>query len=146
MIMGCPLGPVPELIIAQYGFREALRVARGIRPEVDALVIRKPHLILIEAKIFKWLDGIAKLPVYEGLLKSTPELAQYKEYDHSMILCTPWTTETINAAATAQNVKIDVFNPPWIQGYVEEMHKYWTVEYRTARAEKMRLRKVFGLE
>lgn len=146
VIMGCPLGPVPESIIAQYGFRQAIRVARGIRPEVDALVIRKAQLVLVEAKIFKWLDGIAKLPVYGGLVTSTPELQPYRDLERRLILCTPWTSENVQAAANAQGVTIDIYNPPWIAAYVDETHKYWTKEYRDKRDEKMRLRKILGLE
>lgn len=146
VIFGCPLGPVPERLIATMGFRKAMRVARGLRPVVDALVIRDHHLILVEAKILKWLDGISKLPVYRGLVPSTPELEEFKEYSTEMILCTPWISETIDAASEVVNVKIDIFCPGWIQDYLDELGKYWTKDYQKARAEKMRLREVFGLE
>ena len=146
VILGCPLGPVPEVIIATYGYRQALRVARGIRPEVDALVIKAPNLILIEAKIFKWLDGLSKLPVYASLIPTTYELEQYRDYNIVMRLVTPWINETIETAAANLGVKVEIFSPPWSADYVDKMHHYWTSEYRHERDEKVRLRKLFGLE
>jgi len=146
VIFGCPLGPVPESSIATYGFRQALRVARGIRPEVDALAIYDGQLVLIEAKIIKWMDGLSKLPVYASLVPSTYELQEYKDYRVAMRLCTPWTNETIDQAAEKLGVKVSIFSPPWIAEYMETVHHYYTSDYRKARDEKLRLRKLFGLE
>lgn len=146
VIMGCPLGPVPESIIATWGRTKALRIARGMRPEVDALVFQDSKLIMIEAKIFKWVDGLAKLPMYKGLIPTTPELEQYKDLEVEMVLCTPWTSETIEAAAAAMGVRVDVYSTPDIDVFVEETHKYWTKEYQSARDEKKRARSLLGLE
>lgn len=146
VIFDCPLGPVPEKMVATLGYRKALRLARGLRPMVDALVIQDHEVILIEAKILKWLDGMAKLPIYRGLVKSTPELQEYKNYSSSMVLCTPWISETIEAAAGIQEVKVDIFCPEWINDYLTELGKYWSRDYQKARAEKKRLREIFGVE
>lgn len=146
VIFGCPLGPVPEKLIATLGPRKALRMARGLRPEVDAVIVQNHRLVLVEAKIMKWLDGIAKLPVYKGLVPTTQELQPYRDYEVEMRLCLPWTSETVEEAAKSVGVTVDVFHRPWVDEYLEELGKYWSEEYRSARAEKRRLREIFGLE
>jgi len=146
VIMGCPLGPAPEKLVATLGPRKALRVARGLRPEVDALVIENHRLIMVEAKIRAWIDGIAKLPVYKSLVPTTPELEQYTDYPVEMRLCFPWHSETIEAAAKNLGVVLDVFHKPWIDEYLEELGKYWSGEYITGRAEKKRMREILGVE
>jgi hypothetical protein len=143
---GCPLGPIPEKMIATLGPRKALRFARGLRPEVDALAIQDHKLIMVEAKIQRWVDGIAKLPVYKSLVPTTPELEPYWHYEVEMRLCFPWTSETIEEAARNAGVVLDIFHPPWIDDYLNELSKYWSGEYRARRAEKKRMREIFGLE
>jgi hypothetical protein len=146
VILGCPLGSAPEKLIATLGPRRALRVARGLRPEVDALVVRGQQLIMVEAKIRAWVDGIAKLPLYKSLVPTTPELEQYKDYPVEMRLCFPWYSETIDQAAKNLGVVLDVYHKPWIDEYLEELGKYWSGEYITARAEKRRMREILGVE
>jgi len=146
VIFGCRLGPVPEKLVATLGPRKALRMARGMRPEVDALVIRDRRLILVEAKIIRWIDGIAKLPLYKSLVATTPELEAYQDHDIEMRLCFPWSSETIEAAANSLGVVLDIYHQPWIDEYLTELGKYWSGEYITARAEKKRMRELFNLE
>lgn len=146
VIFNCPLGPVPELLVATWGARKALRVGRGLRPEVDALVIEPGMLHLIEAKIIKWVDGISKLPVYRALVPTTPELEPYRDYKIHLILCTPWANEPIVEAAKRLWVDIDIFTTPEVDEYVGEMGKYWTGDYRKAREERNRARSLLGLE
>lgn len=146
VIMGCPLGPAPEKLVATLGPRKALRMVRGMRPEVDALVVRNHKLIMVEAKIRAWVDGIAKLPLYKSLVPTTPELEQYWTYPVEMRLCFPWYSETIDQAAKNLGVVLDVYHQPWIDEYLEELGKYWSGEYITARAEKKRMREILGVE
>lgn len=146
VIMGCPLGKPPERLVARLGMHKALRLTRGIRPEVDALVIQDHRLIMVEAKIRAWVDGIAKLPLYKSLVVTTPELEEYKNYPVEMRLCFPWYEETIETAAKNLNVILDVFHKPWIDEYLDELGKYWSREYITARAEKKRMREILNVE
>jgi len=54
-----PLGPIPAEITKVYGEEKGIKIARPWRPEVDALVLAQKKIILIEAKIFKVMDGLA---------------------------------------------------------------------------------------
>jgi len=146
VIFDCALGPVPEVLIAAWGARKALRVGRGLRPVVDALVITDGSLVLVEAKIIRWLDGISKLPVYSGLVPTTPELAEYRDRPRRMILCTPWAGESVLAAAAGVGVEVEEFSTPEVDDYVRELDKYWSREYQAARADKKRARELLGLE
>lgn len=146
VILGCPLGPVPLTLVATWGRIKAARLARGIRPEVDALVFDDHRLVIIEAKIVKWLDGLAKLPLYKGLVATTPELLEYLDWPVDMVLCTPWANESIDAAAAAQGVRVDVFSTPEVEVYAQELGKYWTKEYRERRQERKLALERLGLE
>lgn len=146
VIYGCRLGPAPEKLVATLGPRKALRLARGMRPEVDAIVIQDRRLIMVEAKIVKWIDGIAKLPLYKSLVATTPELEAYQGYDIEMRLCYPWYSETIEAAANNLGVILDIYHQPWIDEYLTELGKYWSGEYIAKRAEVKRMREIFNLE
>src|SRR5512139_1565238 len=72
-----PLGVVSEDLLRTEGFAKGLRMQRPNRPEADALVIQPKRLILIEAKVWHLVDGLAKLPFYKSLIPTTPELKQY---------------------------------------------------------------------
>lgn len=146
VIFSCPLGQVPEKLIATFGRAKALKVGRGLRPEVDALVFDSHTLIFVEAKIKNWLDGIAKLPVYAGMIEDTPELEEYRSWPRRMILCLPFTSESVQSAARAAGVEVDEFSTPDVEAYLIELEKYWTPEYRKSRGELLRARELLGLE
>lgn len=146
VIFGCPLGPVPEKLIATWGRAKALKVARGLRPEVDALVFDDQTLIFVEAKIREWLDGISKLPVYAKMTDDTPELQEVRERKRRMVLAIPYTSETMESAARAAGVEVDVFTTPDVENYLRETEKYWTPEWKHAQAERKRLLQLLGLE
>jgi hypothetical protein len=146
VIFNCPLGPVPETLIATWGRAKALRVSRGLRPEVDALVFDGQTLIFIESKIREWLNGISKLPVYARMADDTPELQAYKSWTRRMILAIPFTSETIQSAARTNGVEIDVFSTPDVESYLIESGKYWTPEWKKAQAERKRTIALLGLD
>lgn len=144
--LGCPLGPGVRGLVEEYGLPKALTMSRGFRPEVDGLVILEDKIILIEAKIFKIVDGISKLPVYAGLIPSTPELWIHRKLPVEMRLVTPWLTAQVQEMAKGMGVVVAIYNPPWIKDYVDKMHGYWLKDAREARAAKLQLRKMLGVE
>ena len=113
---------------------------------MDAVAVENGRLVLIEAKVFKIVDGLSKLPTYKTLVPSTPELSPYHGLPIIMRLVAPWTSETMEVMAKGLGVEIVVFNPDWIRDYVQQYHNYWQREYREAREEKMRLRRALGVE
>ena len=143
----CPLGIVPESLIVEYGRTAALRVARKMRPEVDALVITPDRLILIEAKILRWVDGLAHLVVYKALVPDTPELEEYAKRPVVMRMVIPFTQENMRSVAERMGVEIDEFTTPAIDQYLtQELPKYSTQEYKRKRAEVMRQREILGVQ
>jgi len=58
----------------------------------------------------------------------------------------PWMIDWIKAAADGAGVEVVVFWVDWIADYVKERQHYFTTEYRAARAEKMRLREILGVD
>lgn len=143
----CPLGIVPESLIIEYGRTAALRVARKMRPEVDALVIEPKRLILIEAKIIRWVDGISKLPLYRALIPDTPELEAYKDREVVCRLVIPFTQENMLSVAARMGVEVVEFSTPAIDEYVRTtLPKYQTAEYKRERAEILRQRDILGVK
>jgi len=143
----CPLGIVPESLIIEYGRTQALRVARKMRPEVDALVIYPDKLVLIEAKVTRWVDGLAHLVVYKALVPDTPELEPYAKRPVIMRMVIPFTQENMRSVAQRMGVEIVEFTTPEVDEYLnKELPKYSTQEYKRRRAEVLRQRAILGVE
>lgn len=141
-----PLGKIDERLVADYGLAKALKYSRPFRPEVDAVAVLPDSLVLIEAKIFKIIDGMAKLPLYASLVPHTPELKEYLPRSIIMRLVVPWTSDNLIIMAKSAGVEIDLFCPEWVESEVERQHRYWTADYRRQRDEKNRMIRYFGLE
>ena len=134
----CPLGPIREDLVEMYGAKMATALSRPIRPEVDALVIKPDQLILIEAKIFKYMDGLAKLPLYKAMIKETPELKEYAKLPVYMQLIIPTHIPWVEAYAREANVEIIVWAPAWVLEIWRQRDLYWqkpAVELREWRKE-----------
>ena len=141
-----PLGKVPESLIKELGLLKAIGIFRPYRPEVDALVITKDTLVLIEGKIFKVMDGLSKLPVYKSLIPETPELELYKKFPVRAVLVTPkepvWAAPFIDA----QEIFVDIFRPDWLEEYYQAQERYWTPEERMKRLQRKEVLKGLGFK
>lgn len=143
----CPLGIVPESLIVEYGRTAALRVARKMRPEVDALVIAPDKLVLIEAKISRWVDGLSKLVLYRALIPDTPEMEAYFKLPVVMRMVIPFTQENMLSVAARMGVEVVEFTTPAIDEYLtKELPKYNTAAYKAQRQEIYRQREILGVE
>lgn len=140
-----PLGGVPKDLEKDYGLFKALRVYRPSRPEVDAAARWTNKTILVEAKIFKYMDGLAKLPVYKSLLPTTPELKHWPT-DVIMELLIPAPITWVKSAALEMGVKVvDSFVPEYIKQAWDERDKYWTKEAIELREERKRKLQELGI-
>lgn len=137
--MRCPLGGIPDEMKALYGPAKAAKVYRPSRPEVDALVVLPGALLLIEAKIFKYMDGLAKLPVYKVLVPKSPELMVFRDRPVIMHLLLPKAIPWVVSAAPELGVEVKTWAPEWVIRIWEERDKYWTPESRMKRAERKAL-------
>jgi len=141
-----PLGAIDEKLSAQVGYTKALGLSRPFRPYADALVILPNYIILIEAKVWNVVNGLAKLPLYKSLVPLTPELKQYMPREVLMELVVGWTNVNLEIMARDAGVRIKVYSPPWLQDVVDRMHNYWTADYRSERARRLEMRETLGLE
>lgn len=145
-ILGCPLGAVDAEVVAKFGLNRAIKIARPWRLEADCVVTLAGRVIVAEAKIFRPRDGVGDLLVYKPLITITPELQAYKDVPVDLVLVIPWVTKVVREMAEASGIRIDLYSPAWCADYIEEHNKYWTAEYRQARAEKLRVRQALGVE
>jgi hypothetical protein len=142
----CPVGALLPGVAEALGGPKAQKVSRPWRPEVDALVIRKDKLILIEGKIFKVMDGLSKLPVYKSLIPETPELQEHKDKPVDMQLLVVRPLSWVVSAAEKVGVKVVEWAPPWIVSIWEERDKYWAPEAVKRREERKETLKRLGFE
>jgi len=143
--LGQPLGPPVVTVTAAKDLRQAIAESRPWRPEVDIAAVFPGHIEIIEVKIWKLVDGISKLPFYKALVPNTPELVEYRNLPIIMKLVCPWVTDSVMLFAQEAGVNVEVFSQPWVEGYVQEMHAYWTRDARIAREIRLeRIRKMEG--
>ena len=140
------LGVVSEELLKTEGYTKGLRMQRPNRPEVDAIVLLPRYFVLIEAKVWDIVSGMAKLPLYRSLIPFTPELKQYQPREVIMELVVPWTNPNLEIMCRATDIRLVVYKPDWINEVVNRVTNYGTREYRLAREEKLRNRELLGLE
>jgi hypothetical protein len=145
-ITAVPLGMIDNALMAKEGYQKAIGLSRPYRPEADAVVILPGALLLIEAKVWNVVNGLAKLPLYKSLVPVTPELIQYKALPIIMELVVGWTNANLEQMARGSDVRVKIYCPPWLGEVVTGMHNYWTADYQRERQRKIDARKLLGLE
>lgn len=140
----CPLGAIPATWVEMMGIGKAAKTYRPYRPECDAAVITADEIILIEGKIMKVLDGLAKLPIYKWLIPKTPEFLEYKSLPVIALLVTPKEPQWEAEVAEHLGVEVDVFVPEWIEDYYSRQERYWTAEERAKREKRSRVLSELG--
>jgi len=141
-----PLGSALPGTAETMGEEKGLAFSRPWRPEIDAIVILPRHLILVEGKIFKVMDGLSKLPIYKSLIPLTPELREYRDLTVEMQLLVVRPLPWIEQAATQNDIKIVTWAPDWLIKIWEERDKYWTREEVLKREERKKTLKALGYE
>lgn len=142
----CPLGPIPEEVKKLYGQAKGISFYRPWRPEVDAIVVMPSALLLLEAKIFKYMDGLSKLPVYKSLIPTTPELQEYKDFNVVMRLLIPVHIAWVEAAGAASGVEVHVWSTPEIDKAWNERDKYWSKDAQFIREQRKKAMRDLGFE
>jgi hypothetical protein len=140
------LGPIPPEYVQQYGQAKAAALFRPTRPRVDAVKWTPERYYLVEAKIRDIKAGIGDLLYYRGMVPQTLDMPFFDGQPISYRLVVPWMIPWVQNAATVAGVEVVVHAPAWIADYVKERQHYFTAEYREARAEKMRLRQLLGVD
>lgn len=140
------LGPIPQDYVDRLGLGRAAALFRPTRPRVDAVKWTDDVYYLIEAKIRDIKAGVGDLLYYGSLIPITPDLPWYEHQVIVKRLVVPWMIEWLQPIADAAGVEVVISHQEWIDEYVKERQHYFTSEYRTARAEKLRQREILGVE
>jgi hypothetical protein len=144
--LAVPLGSLPQDLVTSQGLAKTIGLMRPYRPEVDAMVALPRYLVLVEAKVWNLVNGLAKLPLYKSLVPTTPELQRYMPREIIMELVVGWSNPNLERMAGDSGVSIVVFSPPWLKEIVDKLHNYWTSGYRAEREQKLAMREYYGLE
>lgn len=143
----CALGMVPYDLVAQMGRTQALRYYRRLRPTVDAIAIQDHTITLIETKIYRWLDGLAKLPIYGLMAMDTPELEEFAGYKGELQLVIPFAQANILRYAKLLDVQVVEFSIPEIDDYIANVvPRYQTAEWKHSRAARRATLEALGIE
>ena len=140
------LGPIPLEYITRHGLTRAAAMFRPTRPRVDAVRWTESEYILVEAKLRDIKAGIGDLMYYRTMVQATKDLPWYDGQKISYLLVIPWMLEWVQWAADEAGIEVVVFSPEWVEEYVRERQHYFTAAYRRERNEKMRLRRILGVE
>jgi len=141
---GVPLGPIPDELTKAVGTAKAIRQYRPWRPEADALVIMPKRMVLLEGKVFKYMDGLSKLPFYKSLIPRTPELQEYLDREVQMVLLLPVEIDWVRIAALDHGVDVVVWCPDWLRPIWEERDKYWSKENMFMREKRKEVLRELG--
>lgn len=140
------LGAIPQEYIDRHGPARAAALFRPTRPRVDAVKWLPDRYYLIEAKIYSIKNGIGDLIYYRGEAKKALDLPYYEGQPIMARLVIPFMIDWMRSAAISNEIEVVVVEYPWIRAYVRERQHYFSAEYRAERDEKLRLRKVLGVE
>jgi hypothetical protein len=132
----CPLGSVPGMWVKEMGMGRAVRAYRPYRPECDAAIITADEVIVIEGKIMKVLDGLAKLPIYRMLIPESPEFYEYRNLPVRAVLVTPKEPQWEKRVAKEFDIEVVIFTPDWLKEYYQHQEQYWTAEERMKREKR----------
>jgi len=144
--LNVPLGPIPDDLVKRFGTAAAAAMFRPTRLRVDAVRWSKDRYDLIEAKLRNIKDGIGDLLIYQRLAPNTPDLPFYDGQPIHLVLIVPYDVPWIRDITQAHDIEYAVFWQDWVADYVKERQEYFTADYRTSRAEKMRLREILGVD
>lgn len=140
------LGAIPPEYVQRYGLTKAAALFRPTRPRIDAVKWLPDCYYLIEAKIRDIKAGIGDLTYYRAVIPTTPDLPFYDGQPIIARLVVPWMLDWLMPVASAAGIEVVVFEQEWIAEYAKERQHYFSGEYRAARAEKMRLREILGVD
>jgi hypothetical protein len=144
--LAVPLGSLPQDLVTSQGLAKTIGIMRPYRPEVDAVVVLPRYVVLVEAKVWNLVNGLAKLPLYKSLVPVTPELRGYMPREIIMELVVGWSNPNLERMARDSGVSVVVFTPPWLKEIVDKLHNYWTSGYRAEREQKLTMREYFGVD
>lgn len=111
------VGPAPEELYRMHP-EVALEHFRRWRFWIDAVVILRDRMVLIEGKIRTPAEGLGQLLMYRALLPQTPELKPYADLPVEMVLVTPRPDPRVIGVAASLGIKIDIYTKPWVQDYL----------------------------
>jgi transglutaminase-like putative cysteine protease len=114
------VGPAPEQLKLAHP-ETPLESFRRWRFWIDAVVILRDRMVLIEGKIRKVAEGLGQLQLYRDLLPQTPELQPYARLPVECRLVVARPDPRVIELASKQQVIIDVYRPDWVIEYLKEL-------------------------
>ena len=114
------VGPAPEALYAAHP-EIPLEHFRRWRFWIDAVVILRDRMVLLEGKIRTPAEGLGQLLLYRELLKDTPEMRTYRNLPVYMVLVTPRPDPRVIGVAATLGITIDIWTKPWVQDYLRSI-------------------------
>lgn len=112
--------PHPSLISPGLSGAE-LRMVGVWRRWVDALVLKKDRVILVEASVLPAPGKIAQLALYEELLPHTPELGKFAKFPVEKVLLSAAEDPVLTKIAKRYGIKVVFYRPTWVVEYLRTL-------------------------
>lgn len=84
----------------------------------DALILSPNELLIVEAKVNPKPAAIGEVLFYQRLLARTPDLSAYLQYHFQPVVLFGEDDPDVNAFARSLGVRVEVWIPPWLSGYL----------------------------
>jgi len=114
------IGPAPETLYRAHP-EIPIEHFRRWRFWIDAVVILRDKMILVEGKIRTPAEGLGQLLFYRALLPQTPELSPYADLPVEMRLVTPRPDPRVIGFAASVGIVIDIWSKDWVQEYLRSV-------------------------
>lgn len=110
--------PLPRSDLGRFSEDEARAVGHVLRRYADAIVVERDRLLVVEAKIILEPGVISQLLLYLELVKTTPELEQFRGRPlQGLIVCSVLDEATV-ALAARSGLRVVTWRPPWVDEYL----------------------------
>jgi len=120
VVYNMAVGPPPEQLALKHP-EIPLENFRRWRFWIDAVVIMRNSLVLLEGKLRKPVEGLGQLLLYRALLPQTPELKPYAHLVVDMVLVTPRPDPRVIGVAASLGIQVEVFTPQWAMDYLRSV-------------------------
>jgi len=114
------VGPAPEALAKAHP-EIPIEHFRRWRFWIDAVVILRDRMVLLEGKLRKPAEGLGQLLLYRALLPQTPELKPYINLPIEMRLVTARPDPRVIGVAASLGITVDIYSPQWVIDYLHSL-------------------------
>jgi hypothetical protein len=138
-ILRARVGSPPAELVKAIGEDAAQRQYKPWLRWVDALVLRRDQVVLVEAKLRGNPASVSQLEFYADLFRKTVEHREHWTKPRRLVLLTPWRDPDLEGYAKSKGVDVVLYQPSWLEDYVAMIQGVQGPQHRARRDAALRL-------